>query len=57
VKRQLLYQKIVKQVLDDCPAVFLYHTIPHFAYNKKKIKKMVVNPYGIIQYHKIELNN
>ncbi len=46
----------VKQILDDTPAVFLYHVKPHFAYNRKKVKKLVVDPYGIIQYNRIELN-
>jgi peptide/nickel transport system substrate-binding protein len=53
--RRRLYEKIVRQVLEDTPAVFLYHVIPHFAYNVEKIKSMVVDPYGIIRFHKIEL--
>lgn len=53
--RRRLYEKIVRQVLDDTPAVFLYHVIPHFAYNVEKIKSMVVDPYGIIRFHKMEL--
>ncbi len=55
-KRYVLYRKIVKQILEDTPAVFLYHVKPHFAYNKNKIKKLPVNPYGIIQYHRVVLN-
>ena len=45
------------QILDDTPAVFLYHVKPHFAYNSKKIKKLPVNPYGIIQYQNVILND
>ncbi|MGD9900471.1 MAG: ABC transporter substrate-binding protein [Calditrichaceae bacterium] len=56
-RRQELYKKITEQILADTPAVFLYHVKPHFAYNREKIKTLPVNPYGIIQYHKIELNN
>ena len=55
-KRNILYQKIVKTILDDTPAVFLYHVRPHFAYNKEKIKRLPVNPYGIIQFNRIILN-
>lgn len=56
IQRQLLYEKIVKQILDDIPAVFLYHVIPHFAYNSEKIKTLDVNPYGIIRFNKLEFN-
>ena len=55
-KREILYKKIVEQIIEDTPAVFLYHVKEHFAYNTKKIKFLPVDPYGIIQYHKIELN-
>lgn len=56
-KRQVIYRNIVKQILEDTPAVFLYHVIPLYAYNRHKIKYLPVNPYGIIQYHQIVLNN
>jgi len=39
-KRQVLYQKIVEQVVQDTPAVFLYHVIPVYAYNKNRIKSL-----------------
>jgi peptide/nickel transport system substrate-binding protein len=55
-ERNKLYQKIVKTILDDTPAVFLYHVKTHFAYNKEKIKHLPVNPYGIIQFNHIILN-
>lgn len=55
-KREILYKKIVEQILEDTPAVFLYHVKEHFAYNTNKIKSLPVDPYGIIQYHKVELN-
>ena len=54
-KRQLLYQKIVGQILEDIPAVFLYHVIPVYAYNQRKIKSLSVSPYGIINYHRVVL--
>jgi peptide/nickel transport system substrate-binding protein len=54
--RNEYYKKINNRVIELVPAIFLHHVIPHFAYNKKKIKKMVVNPHEIIQYHKMELH-
>ena len=54
-KRRSLYEKIVNKILEDTPAIFLLHTIPNLAYNTKKIKKLITNPYGVIQFHKIEL--
>jgi len=54
-KRNRLIRLVVKQILEDIPAVFLYHVKPHFAFNREKIKKLVVDPYGIIQYHRLEL--
>ena len=56
-ERQKLYQKIVEQVMQDTPAVFLYHVIPVYAYNKRKIMSLPVNPYGIINYHQVLLND
>jgi peptide/nickel transport system substrate-binding protein len=56
-KRQVIYRNIIKQILDDTPAVFLYHVIPLYAYNRYKIKYLPVDPYGIIQYHQIVFNN
>ncbi|MCK5453870.1 MAG: hypothetical protein KAJ16_05885, partial [Calditrichia bacterium] len=55
-KRQLLYQKIVGQILEDVPAVFLYHVIPVYAYNQRKIKSLSVSPYSIINYHRVVLH-
>ena len=37
-RRQILYQKIMRQILEDTPAIFLYHVIPVYAYNRHKIK-------------------
>jgi len=54
--RHLIYSKIVSAIINDVPAVFLYHVKPHFAYNRLKIKKLVVNPYNIIQYNKVLLS-
>jgi peptide/nickel transport system substrate-binding protein len=56
-KRDKLYKQIVKAILNDTPAVFLYHVKPHFAFNRQKIKSLAVNPYGIIQFNRIILNN
>ncbi len=55
-KREKLYRSIVNLIMEDTPAVFLYHVKPHFAYRKKKIKYLPVNPYGTIQYNRIILN-
>ncbi|MEJ2054749.1 MAG: ABC transporter substrate-binding protein [Calditrichaceae bacterium] len=55
-KRKQLYHKIVNKILEDTPAVFLSHVIPHLAYNTNKIKKFIANPYGTIRFNKIELN-
>jgi ABC-type transport system substrate-binding protein len=54
-ERQILYQKIVRVIIGDAPAVFLYYVKPHFAYNKLKIKQLAVSPYNIIQFHKVTL--
>ena len=54
-KRNKFLSLAVEQILKDTPAVFLYHVKPHFAFNREKIKKLVVDPYGIIQYHRLEL--
>ena len=55
-KRQSLYRKIVSKILDDTPAIFLFHIIPSLAYNTKKIRILITNPYGTVQFNKIELN-
>jgi peptide/nickel transport system substrate-binding protein len=54
--RNLLYQEIIRQILRDTPAVWLYHPIPIYAYNQKKIDFLPVDPYNIIQYNLIRLN-
>ncbi len=54
--RQQIYREIVKEILDDTPAVFLYHMKQHYAYNKHRIKYLPVNTYGIIQFHRIIMN-
>ena len=48
-------KRVVKQIIQDIPAVFLYHVIPVYAYNRNKIKSLPVNPYGIINYHRVVL--
>lgn len=55
--RQKLYANVVKHILQDVPAVFLFHVKPHFAYNRKIIKKMMADPYQIIQFHRIEFHD
>jgi peptide/nickel transport system substrate-binding protein len=54
--RYLLYQKVVEKILSGVPAVFLYHVIPHYAYNRHRIKKLMADPYQNIQFHRIELH-
>ncbi|MEJ2054750.1 MAG: ABC transporter substrate-binding protein, partial [Calditrichaceae bacterium] len=54
-KRRILYQKIIGEILNDTPAVFLFHSVPNLAYHKSKINKLITNPYGRIQFNKIEL--
>ena len=56
IKRNALYKRIVTKILDDTPAIFLYHHIPNFAYNSHKIIKLITDPYGVIDFTKIELN-
>ena len=55
-KRQILYRKIVQQIVEDTPAVFVFHVIPVFAYNRQKIKELPLNPYGMVRYNQIVLN-
>ncbi len=54
--RREIYTRIVGQIIDDTPAVFLYHVIPVFAYNRQRIRQLPVTPYGIIQFHRVLLN-
>jgi peptide/nickel transport system substrate-binding protein len=54
VKRHKLYRSIVQIVLKDIPAVYDSHIKSHFAYNSKKIKSIVVNPYEFIYFHRLE---
>jgi len=55
-KRNEYYKIIVKQVLDDIPAIFLGHLKVYYAYNTKKIKIISMNPYGIINYKDVILH-
>jgi len=55
-KRKILYDNIVNKILEDTPAIFLFHNIPNLAYNNEKIKHLVTNPYGTIQFNKVKLN-
>lgn len=54
--RRNIYSEILDLISDDTPAIFLFHVKPHFAYRTAKIKKLVVNKYGIIQFHRSFLN-
>ena len=45
-----LYQKAIIHILNDKPAIFLFHLKEYYAYNSKKIKSISMNPYGIINY-------
>ncbi|MCK4558396.1 MAG: hypothetical protein KAV45_01345 [Calditrichia bacterium] len=53
-KRHRIYRSIVKIILEDTPAVYDLHVKSHFAYNSKKIKSLVVNPYDFIYFHRLE---
>ncbi len=53
-KRYQIYRSIVKIILEDTPAVYDSHIKSHFAYNSKKIKSLVVNPYEFIYFHRLE---
>jgi len=53
-KRHSMYRSIVEIVLRDIPAVFDSHVKSIFAYNSKKIKSLVVNPYEFIYFHRLE---
>jgi ABC-type transport system substrate-binding protein len=54
-KRHDAYQLIIEQIVEDIPAIFFSHVIPHFAYNSEKIKTMSATPYRMIRFNKIEL--
>jgi peptide/nickel transport system substrate-binding protein len=54
VKRHQMYRTIVSNIIKDTPAVFDSHIKSHFAYNSKKIKTLVVNPYEFIYFHRLE---
>jgi ABC-type transport system substrate-binding protein len=49
-KRIEYYRSVVRQVLQDTPAVFLNQLKEFYAYNSKRIKSISMNPYGIINY-------
>jgi ABC-type transport system substrate-binding protein len=53
-KRHRIYRSIVKIILDYTPAVYDSHVKSTFAYNSKKIKSLVVNPYEFIYFHRLE---
>jgi len=53
--RHELYRSVVKIVLKDIPAVYDSYVKSIFAYNSKKIKSLVVNPYEFIYYHRLEI--
>jgi peptide/nickel transport system substrate-binding protein len=54
--RRNIYKNILHLISQDTPAIFLSHVKLHFAYRTAKIKKLVVNKYGIIQFHQSILN-
>ena len=53
-RRHEMYREVVKIVLEYTPAVFDSHVKSHYAYNSKKIKSLVVNPYEYIYFHRLE---
>lgn len=53
-ERHNAYRNIIRLILNDIPAIFDSHVKSHFAYNSKKIKKLMVNPYEFIYFHQLE---
>jgi len=53
-ERHEMYRSVVKLVVKDIPAIYDSHVKSIFAYNPKKIKSLVVNPYEFIYYHRLE---
>jgi len=54
--RNNIYNEIVRTITEDSPAIFMFHVKPHYAFRTEKINNLIVDPYGIIQFHKLELN-
>ncbi len=54
-KRMATYESIVRHIIDDTPAIFYSHVIPHFAYNRLKIKKFVADPNRIIKFNHLKI--
>jgi ABC-type transport system substrate-binding protein len=52
--RHIMYRSIVNIALRNTTAVFESHVKSIFAYNPKKIKSLVVNPYEFIYFHRVE---
>jgi ABC-type transport system substrate-binding protein len=53
--RHEMYRSVIKTVLKDIPAVYDSYVKSIFAYNSKKIKSVVVNPYEFIYYHRLKI--
>ena len=54
-ERYNLYGKIVSIIIDDTPAVFIKHIIPHFAYRSQKIAGLSVSPYQTLNFNRMTL--
>jgi peptide/nickel transport system substrate-binding protein len=54
-ERNQIYQKIVSIIIQETPAVFFSHVIPHFAVDSDKIKNISASPYQILDFNSIEL--
>ena len=55
-ERNQIYKKIVSIIVDETPAIFLNHVIPHFAVDSEKISHISVSPYQILDFTTIKLN-
>jgi peptide/nickel transport system substrate-binding protein len=54
-KRNAYYRQVVKQVLEDSPALFISHLKEYYAYKSKKIKYISIDPFGIINYKDVKI--
>jgi peptide/nickel transport system substrate-binding protein len=56
-KRESAYNLIIQKIVEDVPAIFYAHVIPHFAYNSEKIAEISANPYQVVRFDQIRLNS
>jgi peptide/nickel transport system substrate-binding protein len=56
-KRRDLYLRIIDRIREDVPVISMYHTIQIYAYNRRKIRDLPLDPYGNIDYQHIILTD